>query len=268
MERALTSVSLGTTLRRSDEKIFNRILLALPRVVRDEVLRQCDYVELPSGRVIYATAAAVEYAYFVNSGLMSLIKVMKDGQSAEIAVVGAEGILGLFAAYGFDRALVDHIVQVPAGALRISHRKLQQQLLKHSALRRVMTKYLLLVAEQLAQVSACNRLHSLEQRCSHWLLVAHDNVFADQFELTHEFLASLLGAQRSSVSTTANALQRRGLIRYSHGRISILDPAALEKAACECYRSRRSQIEQVFGPVRPPASRRTKRPHIPAITKS
>lgn len=242
----------GGTLRRTNEKISNRILLALPREVRDDVLRQCDRVELASGQMIYAGGAAVEYAYFVNAGLVSLVKVMEDGRSVEVAAVGTEGLLGLFAAYGLDRALVDHIVQVPATALRINRGKLQNAISKHAALRRAMTRYLVLIAEQLAQVSACNRLHSLEQRCCQWLLVAHDNALSDQFQLTHEFLASLLGAQRTSVSTTTNKLQKRGQIRYSHGRISILDRAALEATACECYRARRNQIDLVFGAGKPP----------------
>ena len=248
----------GGALRRANEKIFNRILVALPRAVREEVLRQCDRVELASGQVIYAGGAAIEYAYFINSGLVSLVKGMEDGRSVEIAAVGTEGLLGLFAAYGFDRAVVDHIVQVPATALRINRSKLQNELSKHAAVRRVMTRYLLLVAEQLAQVSACNRLHSLEQRCCQWLLVAHDNALSDQFQLTHEFLASLLGAQRTSVTTTTGRLQKRGLIRYSHGRISILDRAALEATACECYRARRNQIEQIFSLGRPPGLRASK----------
>ncbi|MGA8653700.1 MAG: Crp/Fnr family transcriptional regulator [Xanthobacteraceae bacterium] len=234
-------------MRSASEKIFNRILLALPHAVREEVLHQCDRVELASGQVIYTGGAVVEYAYFINTGLVSLVKRMEDGRSVEIAAIGTEGLLGLFAAYGFDRALVDHIVQVPVLALRISRRALQKAISKHEALRRVMTRYLLLVAEQLAQVSACNRLHSLEQRCCQWLLVAHDNALSDQFQLTHEFLASLLGAQRPSVSTTTNRLQKGGLIRYSHGKISILDRAALEETACECYRARCNQIDQAIG---------------------
>lgn len=250
----------GRALRRTSEQILNRILLALPRAVRDDVLRQCDYVQLASGQLIYAAAATVEYAYFVNSGVVSLVKVMEDGRSVEVAAVGTEGLLGLFAAYRFDRALVDHIVQVPATALRIRRKSLQNAIVKHDALRRMMTRYLLLVAEQLAQVSACNRLHSLEQRCCLWLLIAHDNAFSDQFQLTHEFLASLLGSQRSSVSATANSLQKRGLIRYSHGRISVLDRGALEQGACECYRTRRAQIDQVFGVGRRCAERTIKTP--------
>ncbi len=250
----------GSVLRRTNEKIFNRILLALPREVCDEVLRQCDHVELASGQMIYAGGAAVEYAYFVNGGLVSLIKVMEDGRSVEVAAVGTEGVLGLFAAYGFGRALVDHIVQVPATALRISRDKLQNAISKHAALRRVMTRYLLLAAAQLAQVSACNRLHSLEQRCCQWLLVAHDNALSNQFQLTHEFLASLLGAQRTSVTTTTSRLQKRGVIHYSHGRISIFDRAAIEQSACECYRARRGQIEQAFGADKRPVGQAIKTP--------
>ncbi len=248
----------GGALRRANEKLFNRILLALPRAVREEILRQCEQVELTSGQMIYAGGAAVDYAYFVNSGLVSLVKGMEDGRSVEIVAVGNEGLLGLFAAYGFDHALVDHVVQVPALALRFSRRALQTAMSKHDALRRVMTRYLLLIAEQLAQVSACNRLHSLEQRCCQWLLVAHDNALSDQFQLTHEFLASLLGAQRTSVSMTTNRLQRRGAIRYAHGRISILHRAALEETACECYRARRNQIDQVFGIRKLPGVRASK----------
>ena len=200
---------VGGALHSASEKIFNRIVLSLPPAVREEVLHQCDRVELASGQVIYTGGAVVEYAYFINTGLVSLVKRMEDGGSVEIAAIGTEGLLGLFAAYGFDRALVDHIVQVPVLALRISRRALQKAISKHEALHRVMTRYLVLVAEQLAQVSACNRLHSLEQRCCQWLLVAHDNALSDQFNLTHEFLASLLGAQRPSVSTTQSATKRR-----------------------------------------------------------
>jgi CRP-like cAMP-binding protein len=172
---------------------------------------------------------------------------MEDGRSVEVMAVGVEGLLGLFALYGIERTLADFIVQVPGTALRISRKTLQNAMLKHDALRRVMTQCFLLAAAQLVQDSACNRLHSLEQRCCFWLLVAHDNAFSDQFQLTHESLASLLGAQRTSVSETANALQKLGSIRYRHGRISILDRAALERAACECYRAKRNQIDQACG---------------------
>ena len=117
---------------------------------------------------------------------------------------------------------------------------------QHAALRHSVMKYLFLISDRIAEISACNRLHSLEQRCCQWLLVAGDSACSDEFHLTHEFLASLLGVQRSSVSTTAKGLQKHGGIRYSHGHITILDRAALEANACECYRTRRRRIDEAF----------------------
>ena len=228
-------------------KISNLILLSLPPAVRDEVVRQCERVELAAGQVIYAAADAVQHAYFVDSGVISLVKFMEDGRSAIVAGIGIEGLVGLFTtAHRADRAFADHIVEVPTTAFRIPSGTLHHLTSKHEALNRAIVQYLLLSAELLVQVSACNRLHLLEQRCCHWLLVAHDNAFADQFHLTHEFLAALLGVERSSVSATAGALQRRGSISYSHGRVSVVDRAALESTACECYRARRNLIAHAF----------------------
>lgn len=147
---------------------------------------------------------------------------------------------------GFDRALADYVVQVPVVALRVNRTTLRHEISKQDVLRGLAERYLCLVVTQLAQAVACNRLHSLEQRCCHWLLVAHDNAFADSFSFTHEFLASLLGVQRPSLSTAANRLQKRGLIRYVHGHVTILDRAALEKGSCECYRTIRQQIDALL----------------------
>ena len=230
------------------KKIHNRILLALPPKVREEILRSSDHVEFPSGHVIYATGARIENIYFINSGLVSLIKTMEDGRSAEVGCMGSEGLVGLFATYGSGLALVDYIVQVPVKVLRIDCKTLQSELLTHEAFRGLVQGYLFLLANQLAQTAACNRLHSLEQRFCHWLLVAHDSVLCDNFLLTHEFLALLLGVQRPSVSITANRLRKRGLVRYTHGHFMILDRDGIEKTSCECYRSIRKQIDDLFGP--------------------
>ena len=236
-------------LLRGNSEIFNRILLMLPADVREEVRSACHFVEFPSDHVIYRSGAEIENTYFVNSGLVSLLKNMADGRSVEIGTIGREGLIGVFAASGFGHALADYIVQVPLAALRIKCGMLQRLMSKHDALRFAIKRYLFMLSEQLAQVSACNRLHSLEQRCCHWMLVARDNAPSDEFQLTHEFLASLLGVQRPSVSMTANGLQRRGLIRYCHGRITILDRAALEEGACECYRTVRRLIDKCFDPT-------------------
>ncbi len=229
----------GTTAR-------NHLLLALPAALREQVMHQCSPVDLPSGHVIYLADTPVQHVYFVDSGLVSLIKTMADGRRAEIGAVGAEGLVGLFAAHGLGRAIVEYVVQVPVTAWRIGVTALRSEMAGHQPLRAVVERYLVLFVDQIVQSSACNRLHSLRERCCRWLLVAHDNAFADHFTFTHEFLASLLGVQRPSLSMIANGLQKRGLISYRHGRITILNRPALEQASCECYRAMRRHIEGTF----------------------
>jgi CRP-like cAMP-binding protein len=231
----------------SRDSVSNRILLALPTTVRAEILRDCNSIEFDAGQLICASGARIHQAYFINSGLVSLIKVMRDGQSAEIAAVGSEGVLGLFAsAYGADRALVDHVVQLPTYALRIRRRKLQNAIEKYPELQRAITGYLLLTIDLLEQISACNRLHSLEQRLCYWLLVMMDEANSRGIHLTHDFMASMLGAHRSSVSIAANVLRKQRAIRYSHGMISLLDRNLLEQTACECYQARRHRIDLAY----------------------
>lgn len=210
------------------------------------MLHHCQRVEFPSGHMIYPAGAPVEHAYFIESGLVSLVKTMEDGQSVEIGAIGTEGLVGLFAVYGFDRVLADYLVQVPVVAQRVKRATLRDEISKHEMLRGLVERYLFLLVYQIAQVAACNRLHSLEQRFCRWLLTAHDNAFADHFSFTHEFLAALLGVQRPSLSTAANRLQKRGLIRYVHGRVTILDRAAIEAGSCECYRIIRHRIDALF----------------------
>ncbi len=211
------------------------------------MLHHCHYVELSHGNVIYPAGAPVEQLYFIDSGLVSLIKTMEDGRSVEIGAVGAEGLVGVFAALGIQRPLVDYVIQVPAVALRVNRTTLRNEIARHEVLRDLTERYLYLLIEKIAQTAACNRLHSLRQRCCRWLLLAHDNVSSDSFAFTHEFFASLLGVQRPSLSATANELQKLGLIRYVHGHVTIMDRAGLEKASCECHRAIRRQIDALFG---------------------
>ncbi len=234
---------------RTGDEITNRFLLALPRTVRDEISSHLDPVKFPQGHVIYPVGAPVEHLYFVNRGLISLVKNMKDGRSVEIGAVGIEGLLGIFALYddGFSKAIVESVVQIPTNVLGIKLKTFQSGMMRHDALREVVQKYHYLMVYQLAQNAACNRLHSLEERCCRWLLVACDSALADNFTLTHEFLAMLLGVQRPSVSTVTASLQRAGLVRYTHGHMTITGRAGIEKRACECYRTVRMQTDHLFG---------------------
>jgi CRP-like cAMP-binding protein len=232
--------------RNGGTAVYNRLLLALAPKIRDGLLAQSSTVDLPTGHLIYPAGGVGEHMYFVNRGLIAMVKTMEDGRSVEVGAVGIENFVGLFAHHHFDHVLVDYVVEIPTQAFRISTAKFYAFLETHETLRAVVKRSRLLAISQLVQNSACNRLHSLEQRCSSWLLIARDNALADNFFLTHEFLAALLGVQRPSLSVTANRLQKRGLIQYVHGQVKILDHAAIEGSACECYRTLSDQIDRAF----------------------
>jgi CRP-like cAMP-binding protein len=233
----------------TEDEVTNRFLLALPRAIRDETLSHVDPVEFPKGHIIYRVGAPVEHLYFVNRGLISLVKNMEDGRSIEIGAIGIEGFLGIFALYddGLRTAIVESMVQIPIKAFAIKLNTLKSKMMRHDAFREGVNKYHYLVVCQLAQNAACNCLHSLEERCCRWLLVASDSALADNFPLTHELLAMLLGVHRPSVSTVTATLQRAGLIRYVHGQVTIVDRIGIEKQACECYRALREQTDHLFG---------------------
>jgi CRP-like cAMP-binding protein len=215
--------------------------------VREQLLRSCLFVKFPAGEIICAAGERAEHAFFINSGIVSLSKAMEDGKSVEVGAIGVEGFTGLYVGRGFDDAIVDYMVQVPATAFQINRLALHEAMTEHDVLRSLIEKYLQLLVKLIVQSAACNRLHSLEQRCCRLLLAAHDSAFSDSFFITHEFLASQLGVRRPSVTATAIELQRRRLIDYRHGCITIQDRRILESASCECYRVIRNEIDAFFG---------------------
>ncbi len=231
----------------STETVRNRVLLALPASSRDHILHHCKHVEFPAGHTLYLAEEPVQLAYFIDSGLVSLIKTMQNGRRAEIGAIGTEGVVGLFAALGLPYAIAEYVVQIPVSAWCMNIAAMRQEITSNYKFHDVFYKYLFLFADQIAQTAACNRVHPLYQRCCRWLLFAHDNAFSDQFNFTHEFFASLLGVQRPSLTLVANSLQKRGLIKYKHGHLTILDRRGLEKASCECYETIRQHRDQAFG---------------------
>jgi CRP-like cAMP-binding protein len=191
--------------------------------------------------------APIEYLYFVNRGLVSVVKTMQDGRTVEIGAVGIEGVTDANALFGLGTAVLETIVQVPGSALRIRLGTLRQEMENDDALRITMQGYARFAFGQLAQTAACNRLHSLEERCCRWLLIAHDSALADTFPLTHEFMAMMLGVRRSGVSIAASMLRKAGLIEYARGRITIKDRPGLEEASCECYGTLQTELDKLFG---------------------
>ena len=239
------------------EGIANGLLLALPAATLKRLRPALKYLNTTRGQVIDRRDAPVRHLYFVNRGLVSMVKTMRDGRTVEITAIGIEGATDPHALFGIEAAVLETVVQIPGTAFRIRRDTLRDEMAKDAALREMMQNYTHFSFNQLAQTAACNRLHSLEERCCRWLLIAHDSALSDTFPLTHEFLAMMLGVQRAGVSIAASFLKRAGLIRYTQGRITITDRAGLEDAACECYGSIQALRDQLFqghGKRRKPAN--------------
>lgn len=198
--------------------------------------------------------------YFINEGLVSMIKIMNDGRTVEVGAVGIEGVTDPTALFGIDEAVVETMVQVPGDALWVDREVLRSVMATDPVLAKVMQRYTRFAIGQLAQTAACNRLHTLEERCCRWILAARDSVLSDSFTLTHEFLGMMLGAPRSSVSIIAKVLQRAAMIDYHRGIVSVLDRSGLEEHCCECYFDTQAELAALFRPIgqRPDAPRASK----------
>jgi len=229
--------------------IANRILRALAHDTLERIWPALERVELKRGQPIGTVDQRVRRVYFVERGLISVVKTMRDGRSIEIGAIGIEGLTDPIVLFGVNGTLLDSVVQVPGTAFRGGVEEIRDAMRQDPAMAGLMQRYLRFSFHQLAQTAACNRLHSLEERCCRWLLIAHDSAHGDSFPLTHEFLAMMLGVQRAGVTIAANALRNAGLIAYTHGQITIANRAGLEEAACECYRSIEDELEVVFRPA-------------------
>ncbi len=228
------------------EEIANRILLALPPSALKLVLPHLKHVEFKRGDIVYRPGDLVKDVYFINRGLLSLVKTMRDGRTVEVSTRGIEGVSAPAALFGVDTTILECVVQIPASAFAIHANALRRAMAKSHTLNALFQGYAHLAVDQLAQTAACNRLHSLEERCCRWLLIAHDSARSDTFPLTHEFLAMMLGVRRAGVSITTGILQKAGFIRYARGRVTITDRAGLKANACECYEIIRRQIDHLL----------------------
>ncbi len=228
------------------ERINNRILLALPAATLKRLRPALELIDMAKGQMIDHVDGPIRYMYFINRGLVSLVKRMKDGRAVEVEVVGIEGVTDPNALFGMEIAIIEAVVQIPGTAFRIRREQLALVMAGDHTLHDIMQKYTRFAFGQLAQTAGCNRLHSLEERCCRWLLICQDNALSNSFPITHEFLATMLGVQRSGVSITASFLQKAGLIRYARGRVTVLNRAGLEDAACECYASTHAELDRLF----------------------
>ncbi len=215
--------------------IGNSILLAIPddefALVRDNL----QYVDLPHYTVLHEPRKKLEFAYFLNSGMVSLVFNTNGGESVEVGVIGKEGFTPIPAAAGLRRSPHEAIMQVSGNGFRMGFDELQEVLKVTPQLQRLLSRYATVHGLQTAQTAGCNRLHDLEQRLARWLLLIQDRVGSGLLRITHEFLAMMLGTDRPSVSLAAGGLRKKRIIEYSHGSVRVLNRKKLEGSACECY---------------------------------
>jgi CRP-like cAMP-binding protein len=194
-----------------------------------------EYVSLPNHLVLHEAGGKLEFAYFPNRGLISLVVVMKDGRTAEAGIVGNEGFTGTMAAVGLSRSPLHAVVQITGDGFRVEVGALQNTLETAPHLQLALSRYAAIRSMQVAQTAACNRLHDIGQRLARWLLMTQDRVHSGSLPITHDFLATMLGTDRPSVSEAAGVLQKKKLIEYTRGAVKIVNRRKLENSACECY---------------------------------
>ena len=220
----------------------NRILSPLPHEEFARLARDLERVELKQGELIYLTGDKIDYAYFPEQGLLSLVSTTETGSTLEVAMVGSEGGVGLPLILGNRMIPYEVTVQFTTVALRIRAKTLQEEFDRGKTLHQVVLRYLNVLFAQISQSSICNQFHTLDEKLGRWLLTVYDRVNSESLNLTHEMIANTLGVPRTAITMAAGNLQKKGLIRYSRGKIFILDRAELEANSCECYRIIRDQL--------------------------
>jgi CRP-like cAMP-binding protein len=213
----------------------NHLLAALPISVQERWLPQLEFVQMPLGEVMYEAGATLSHVYFPTSSIVSLLYVMEDGASAEIAVVGNEGIVGISLFMGGESTPSRAVVQSAGYGFRLKSAILKDEFNHAGPVLHLLLRYTQALITQMAQTAVCNRHHSLDQQLCRWLLLSLDRLSGDELLMTQELIANMLGVRREGVTEGAMKLQHAGLIRYARGRISVLDRAGLEKRTCECY---------------------------------
>jgi CRP-like cAMP-binding protein len=225
----------GERTNTQGKPVSSLILLSISDSDYASLRPHLEYVSLPNHLVLHEAGGKLEFAYFPNRGLISLVVVMKDGKTAEAGIVGNEGFTGTLAAVGLRRSPLHTVVQITGDGFRVEVGALQNTLESAPHLQLMLSRYTVIRGMQVAQTAACNRLHDIGQRLARWLLMTQDRVDSGSLPITHDFLATMLGTDRPSVSLAAGVLQKKKLIEYTRGAVKIVNRKKLENSACECY---------------------------------
>lgn len=227
----------------------NRILAALPHDAQRRIQTKLEEVTLGLGEVLYEANDPLSHVYFPTTAIVTLLYTMENGSSAEMGVVGCDGVVGIAVFMGGDTTPNRAIVQSAGRAQRLSLVDFRDEFRRVGELHRLLLLYTQALLTHMSQTAVCNRLHSVEQQLCRWLLVSHDRLESDELLMTQELIASILGVRREGVSVAAHRLQRDGLIQYQRGRITIVDRLGLEARVCECYRVVKAESDRLMGAI-------------------
>ncbi|MGY5795706.1 Crp/Fnr family transcriptional regulator [Rheinheimera faecalis] len=224
----------------------NRLLAILPADVQEKLLPHMELIELPLGKVLYESGDTLRYVYFPTNSIVSLLYVMESGASAEISVVGNEGLIGVALFMGGESTTSRAIVQSAGQAYRLLGQRLKDEFNRHGALLHTLLRYTQALITQMAQTAVCNRHHSIDQQLCRWLLLSLDRLEGNELVMTQELIANMLGVRREGVTDAAGRLQRLGVIEYHRGHIQVLNRAKLENLSCECYAVVRKESDRLL----------------------
>jgi len=244
MSRSVKSTTKSAPADRDGNLVYNEILLHLPGAEFELLLPKLEFMRLRTHHMLLEAGHSIKSVYLMNSGLASVLSVMSDGRSVEVGLIGKEGIVGLAVIGGFRRSANRVLAQIDSTAFRLDADVLTGILHRCPQLIRQLQRYAQATVVQTAQISACNRLHQVEQRLARWLLMSQDRINSKFLPLTQDFLAQMLGTRRSSVTLAAGVLQKGGMISYTRGKVTILNRRGLEESACECYRLIQQYLEE------------------------
>ena len=229
----------------------NHLVAALPRADFERLASHLELVEMPLGEVLYESGGRLQHVYFPTTSIVSLLYVMEDGASAEIAVVGHEGILGISLFMGGETTPSRAVVQSAGHGYRMKSQLLKQEFSRGGIMLQLLLRYTQALITQMAQTAVCNRHHSVDQQLCRWLLLSLDRLSSNELTMTQELIANMLGVRREGVTEAAGNLRRAGVIRYSRGRITVLDRRRLEQAVCECYGVVKKEFDRLLSEIPP-----------------
>ena len=235
------------TLSNPPPKPENKLLAALSRKSYERIAPHLELVAFELGDVLYHPKQPIKHVYFPHKTTISIVNILEDGAMVEIGVVGREGMLGTTLLSGDDISSHQAIVQIADSGVRMKAEIFKQEIKNNAELNELVHRYLQALFTQIAQTGACNRVHPIAERLARWLLLCQDRMESETLQLTHEFIATMLGARRAGVSVAASTLQAAGIISYHRGKVIIRDREGLEEASCECYKTVKDEYDRLLG---------------------